>query len=101
MKTTIEQPFEETNSIELAVGSFIISTVLFTLYIVTNESSNILVIAWPFVASAILLNAIMLLHLIDTLIKFPNQRKCIINKILILLINIPIVYLYYSIVIKM
>lgn len=101
MKTSIEEPFEEKNATPLAIGSFIMSTILFTLYIVSNESSNMLVIAWPFVLSAIALNAIMLTHLIDNFIKRSNQRKYIANKILILLINIPVVYLYYTIVMKM
>ena len=101
MKTIIEEPFEEKNATTLAVGSFIISTILFTLYLVSNESPNILVIAWPFVLSAIVLNTIMLVHLIDNFIKRPNQRKYIGHKILILLINIPVVYLYYTIVMKM
>lgn len=101
MKTSIEEPFEEKNTTPLAIGSFIMSTILFTLYIFSNESSNMLVIAWPFVLSAITLNAIMLTHLVDNFIKRTNQRKYIAHKILILLINIPVVYLYYTIVMKM
>lgn len=101
MKTTFEMPFEEKNSTELAIGSFIITTILFTLYIVSNASPTILVIAWPFALSAIFANLIMFIHLVDNCIKRPNQRKYIINKILILLVNIPIVYLYYTIVMNM
>lgn len=99
MKTT-EEPFEEKQSTELAIGSFIVSTILFVLYIVTNASSNVLVIAFPFVVSAIVLNAIMLFHLIDKFISLPEYRKDIAVKILILLSNIPITLLYYSIVMK-
>lgn len=99
MKTT-EEPFEEKQSTELAIGSFIVSTLLFVLYIVINQNSNVLIIAFPFVASAIVLNSIMLIHLIDKFIELTEQRKDIAVKILILLSNIPITFLYYSIVMK-
>ncbi|WP_337965135.1 hypothetical protein [uncultured Flavobacterium sp.] len=101
MKTIIEEPFEEKNATPLAVGTLVISTILFILYIASNESPNILVIAWPFAFSAIMVNLIMFIHLVDNFIKRPNQRKYILNKILILVVNIPIVYLYYNIVTKM
>ncbi|MFH6964940.1 hypothetical protein ACHRVK_19980 [Flavobacterium plurextorum] len=41
MKTTHHKPFEEKQSTELAVGTFIISTILFMLYIISNESPNV------------------------------------------------------------
>lgn len=37
MKTTDER-FEENQTTELAIGSFIVSTILFVLYIVTNAN---------------------------------------------------------------
>lgn len=100
MKIT-EKPFEEKQSTELAIGSFIVSTILFVLYIVTNANPNILIVAFPFVASAIVLNSIMLFHLIDKFIELTEQRKDIAVKILILLSNIPVTMLYYSIVMKL
>jgi len=100
MKTT-EKPFEENQSTELAIGSFIVSTILFVLYIVTNANPTILIVAFPFVASAIILNSIMLFHLIDKFIELTGQRKDIAVKILILLSNIPVTMLYYSIVMKL
>ena len=99
MKTT-EKPFEEKQSTELAIGSFIVSTILFALYIVSNGSSNVLIIAFPFVTAAILTNTIMLFHLMDKFIALAEQRKDIAVKILILLSNIPITLIYYSIVMK-
>lgn len=100
MKTTHE-PFEEKESTELAIGSFIISTLLFVLYIVTNANTNVLIIASPFVASALIVNTIMLFHLIDKFIFLPSDRKDIAVKILILLSNIPIIILYYSIIMRL
>ncbi|MBW1656048.1 MULTISPECIES: hypothetical protein [Flavobacterium] len=100
MKTIQDKPFKEKQSIELTVGTFIISTVLFMLYIVSNESPNVLVIAWPFALFAIIVNLIMFVHLTDRFIHLPQQRKEIGIKILLLLSNIPITYLYYLIVMK-
>lgn len=101
MKTIHDKQFEEKQASELAVGTFIISTLLFMLYIISNESPNILVIAWPFAASAIFVNVIMLVHLTDRFIHLPECRKDITFKILILLSNIPITFLYYTIVMKL
>jgi len=100
MKTN-DKFFEETQSTELAVGTFIISTLLFVLYIVSNESPTVLVISWPFAASAILLNLIMLTHLTDRFIYLPEYRKNIAFKALILISNIPITFLYYWIVMRL
>lgn len=98
---TIHKPFEEKQSIELAVGTFIISSLLFMLYIISNESPNILVIAWPFALSGIILNSIMFFHLAENFILFREYRKDIGFKILILLSNIPITFLYYLVVMKL
>ncbi|WP_264551315.1 hypothetical protein [Flavobacterium sp. N2038] len=100
MKTLNEEPFEEKESTELAIGSFIISTVLLLLYIASNESPTVLVIGWPFALGAIVVNIIMLVHLTDRFIHLPQQRKVIGIKILILLSNIPVTFLYYLIVMK-
>ncbi|GAA3730559.1 MULTISPECIES: hypothetical protein [Flavobacterium] len=98
---TIHTPFEEKQSIELAVGTFIISTILFILYIVSNANSIVLVIAWPFALAAIVVNIIMFFHLMEKFIHLPHQRKDIGIKILILLSNIPILFLFYLIVMKL
>lgn len=100
MKTSNSKLFEEIQSIELTIGSFLISTVLFTFYMVSNESSNILVLASPFVVSILFLNAVMLFHLMDNFIRQYEKRKDISIKILILLSNIPIARLYYVIIMK-
>lgn len=97
---TISKPFEEKQSTELAIGTFIISTILFILYIVSNGNPNVLVIAWPFALFSIIVNVIMFVHLTDFFFHLPLQRKVIGWKILILLTNIPITFLYYLIVMK-
>lgn len=98
MKTIHDKRFEEKQASELAIGTFIISTFLFILYIISNQNSSILIIAWPFAASAIFVNIIMLVHLTDRFIHLPEYRKDITLKILILLSNIPVTYLYYTVV---
>lgn len=100
MKTIDDKPFKKKQAIELAIGSFIITTLLFVLYIISNENSTVLVIAWPFALSTIIVNTIMLVHLAEKLLHLPQQRKEIGFKILILLSNIPVTYLYYLIVMK-
>lgn len=100
MKTIDNEPFEEKQSTELAIGSFIIITLLFILYILSDQSPNVLIIAWPFALSVIIVNAIMLFHLTEKFINLPLQRRDIAVKILILLSNIPIAFFYYLLVMK-
>lgn len=101
MKTIHNNPFQEKQSTELAIGTFAIISLLFILYILSNESGTILIIAWPFAASAILVNGIMLIHLIERFIRLSEYRRDIAVKILILLSNIPITFFYYQIVTKL
>lgn len=98
---TIDKPFEEKQSTELAVGTFIISTFLFILYILSNENSIVFVVAWPFALAAIVVNSIMLFHLIEKFIHLPQQRKEIGIKLLVLVSNVPITFLYYLIVMRL
>ncbi|MCM0666636.1 hypothetical protein [Flavobacterium tyrosinilyticum] len=97
---TIYNPSEEKQSTELAIGTFAISTILFILYIVSNGNGMVLVIAWPFALAAIVVNLIMFVHLMERFIHLPQQRKEIAIKILLLLSNIPITFLYYLVVMK-
>lgn len=97
---TIYNPSEEKQSTELAIGTFIISTILFILYIVSNGNAMVLVIAWPFALGAIIVNAIMFVHLTDLFIHLSEQRKDIGVKLLILFSNIPILFFYYLVVMK-
>ncbi|MBZ4042405.1 hypothetical protein [Flavobacterium hibisci] len=100
MQTIHKKLSEETQTIELVIGTFIISTVLFAFYMFTNKNSNVLVFAFPFVISALLLNGIMVFHLVDRFVKLYEERKDVAVKILLLLSNIPIGYLYYVVAMK-
>ena len=97
---TIHNPFEEKQSIELAVGTFIISTLLFMLYILSHGNAMVLVIAWPFALAGLVVNTIMFFHLMEKFIHLPQHRKDIGIKILILLSNIPILFFYYLVGMK-
>ena len=100
MQTIDKKLSEEIQSIELVIVTFIISTVLFGVYMFMNKNSNILVFAFTFVVSTLLLNGIMIFHLLDRFIKLYNERKDIAIKILLLLSNIPIAFLYYNLAMK-
>lgn len=102
MKNTInEEQFEGRPSTELAIGSFAICTIFFISYVLVKDNSYILIAGFLFTIAALFLNAIMLLHLLDSFIKLPNQREYIGYKILIVLSNIPIALLYYTIIMKL
>ncbi|WP_163399402.1 hypothetical protein [Flavobacterium fluviatile] len=101
MQTIHKKLSEKTQSIELVIGTFVISTVLFGIYMFTNKNANVLVFAFPFVVSALLLNAIMLFHLTGRFVKLYDERKDIAVKILQLLSNLAIYFLYYTIAMKL
>ncbi|MFD1605808.1 hypothetical protein ACFSJW_04330 [Flavobacterium artemisiae] len=94
---TISKHFEERQSIELAIGTFVIITTLFMLYILSKENTIVLVVAWPFALGAIIVNTIMFVHLTDRFIHHPEYRRDICFKILLLLSNVPITFLFYLI----
>ncbi|MGO4773266.1 hypothetical protein ACEN2I_16505 [Flavobacterium sp. W22_SRS_FK3] len=100
METIDKKLSQEIQTIELVIGTFIINTVLFTFYIISNKNSNVLVFASPFVVSTLLLNGIMFFHLTSRFVTLYDERKDIGVKTLLLLSNIPVAFLYYSIAIK-
>jgi|GEM_PF-335535 len=101
MQTTLihEEPFEGRTSTELALGCFAIGTLFFILFMTLQDTSFVLIIGFIFIVFATILNAIMLCHLLYHFYILPQQRKYIGTKILILLANIPIAFLYFSIII--
>ena len=80
-----------------AIGTFIIGTVLFLSYMAFPNDS-LLVIGFFYVAAAIILNLIILIHLSYQLIVVPHKRTENIIRILILTSNIPIAWFYFSLV---
>jgi hypothetical protein len=101
MKDTInEKKIEGRLSTELAIGCFIIGTILFLLFLILKTNYIILLVGFLFVVFAIFLNLLVLLHLAYNYFILPDQREYIGRKILILLSNIPIALLYYSMIPK-
>lgn len=94
---THKEPFDGKPSTELALGCFAIGSLFFILNLTLTDSSFILLIGFLFIILAIPLNIIMLTHLLHQYYILPQQRKYIGTKILILLSNIPIALLYYTI----
>ncbi|VXB69340.1 conserved membrane hypothetical protein [Flavobacterium sp. 9AF] len=90
-----ELPF----STQLAITSFLIGTFLFLLYFIFSEALVIMIIGYVYLFLAVLINLITLLHLIYLLSKEENTEDLII-RILILLSNIPIAFLYAYIIIN-
>ena len=100
MQTTLiqEEPFEGRTSTELAIGCFAIGTLFFILFLTLQDTTFLLLGGFLFVVAATFLNAIMFCHLLHHFYILPQQRKYIGMKILILLSNIPIAFLYLSII---
>ena len=90
-----EEPFEGRTSTELALGCFAIGTLFFILFLTLQDTSFVFIIGFLFMVVATFLNAIMFCHLLYHFYILPQQRKYIAVKILILLSNVPIAFLYY------
>lgn len=85
-------------STQLAVISFGIGTVLLLFQKLAPTNYNILFVGLFYLLFAILVNGIILINLAYHFIILPKQREYIAIKILILLANIPIAFLYILIV---
>ncbi|PKB18079.1 hypothetical protein [Flavobacterium sp. 5] len=79
---------------ELAIGSFIIGTLLLLTLKAMPYESMVLYIGLCYVLFAIVINSIMLLYLIFLCIILPDDRKDLALKIILLLCNIPITIVY-------
>lgn len=100
MKTTnrTKSYYQWAFSNELALGSFIIGTLLLLLFKYSTHGGLILLIGFYYVLFSIIINSIMLLYLIFLSIILPDKRKNLALKITFLLCNIPFAILYYNII---
>jgi hypothetical protein len=85
-------------STELALITFVIGTFLLVIQKLAPTNIDILFVGLLYLLFAILVNGIMLINLAYHFIILPKQREYIAIKILILLSNIPIAFLYILIV---
>jgi hypothetical protein len=86
-------------SSQLAIVSFVLGTLLFGSYLVFSNQTTLISIGIYYLLSAIIVNSIMLLWLIYNCFLKPYRLKQIRIEILILLTNIPVAMLYFSILI--
>ena len=86
-------------SIQIAIISFIVGTLLFMCYFIFPKWDNIIFIGIAYVLAALFFNIIVLINLIVNFITEPFQRKNIALQIAIVLANIPIAFTYFSIII--
>jgi Na+-driven multidrug efflux pump len=84
-------------STHLAIGSFIIGTLLLILHLI-NPSGELFAVGFTYLAIATIINLIVLLKLWFLYLTQKNHREYYTIKILILLTNIPIVFVYLKIV---
>lgn len=81
-----------------ALGSFCIGTLLFLMFQIT-KSESLLLIGLGYVLLAIFFNSILLLYLFYEFV-FKSKKEETAIKILILVSNIPIAYLYFTLTIN-
>ncbi|WP_295338233.1 hypothetical protein [Flavobacterium sp.] len=99
MENTLENNAENDSKFTtyLALGSFSVGTLLFLAYML-NPNSTLIKIGFCYVMFALLVNTIALISLIIDLLLHWENREQIAIKILILLANLPIAFLYLNII---
>ncbi|WP_300565700.1 hypothetical protein [Flavobacterium sp.] len=80
-----------------AIGSFLIGTLLFAWYMFI-PSDGLLITGFLYVSTAVVLNLIIFINLLYKFIITPNERTETAIRILILISNIPIAYMYFNLV---
>lgn len=93
--------FKGDYSTEIAIGTFAIGTLLFALYSLLPNKTELIITAIFYILFSFLINGLMLLYLLYLIIVLPNKREYITIKILILVSNIPIAILYLYIIITL
>ena len=84
----------------LAIGSFVIGTVILLLHTIFPDRFGIMVVGFYYVLFAALINGVVLLHLLCQFCIYPKDREAIAIKMLIMIANIPIAILYSFIAIQ-
>jgi hypothetical protein len=93
METTfLKLPF----SIQTAIISFLIGTLLFVSYFIFPKWDNIIFIGLLYVLAAIFFNMIVFINLLINFITEPSERKSILIQTAIVLTNIPIAFIYFT-----
>jgi len=85
-------------SIQIAILSFLIGTLLFISYFIFPKWDNIIFIGILYVIAALFINIIVVINLFINFITEPFQRKNIAIQTAIVLVNVPIAFAYFSII---
>lgn len=85
--------------IQIALFSFLIGTLLFICYFLFPKWDNLLFVGLLYVLTAIFFNTILIINLFINFFAEQAQRKNIAIQIGIVLANIPIAIIYFSIII--
>ena len=85
-------------STQMAIVSFGIGSLLFVLYFPFRESENLIKIGIIYIVIDFITNGLMLIKLIYDWFVLPIERSNIIKQILILLINVPISFFYFVVI---
>ena len=83
---------------QMALLSFAIGSILFGLYFVIPKNVDLLILGFFYLISAVFLNGIAFQNLFIQFLTNPFEREELAIKMLILLSNIPIAFLYYLII---
>ena len=94
-KDFLKLPF----AIQMAIVSFSIGTFILLLHFVLKNSDLVIIIGIYYLVIAFIVNGIMLLKLIFDWVTESKNRKSTLLQITILLINIPIAFFYFYLVI--
>ena len=86
-------------AIQMAIVSFSIGTFILLLHFVLKNSDLVIIIGIYYLVIAFIVNGIMLLKLIFDWVTESKNRKSTLLQITILLINIPIAFFYFYLVI--
>lgn len=85
-------------STKLALISFGLGTILFVIYLFIPNDMRIIIFGLYFVLAAFIINLLTLLYLMYCYLALHKHREYFLIKIMILVANIPIAYLYFLIV---
>ena len=88
------------NSQKAAIGSFIIGTIIFLLFLQT-ELMVVTLVGLLFLLIAVPVNIVLLFQLLYKLFTTNQYRNQILITTLMLLINIPIAYFYYTVAVEL
>lgn len=92
--TPLREHFELNYSSYFAIVSFITGSLLFGAFQFYPHEENILLIGLLFLVIAVMINLSIVIQLVYFYALFPELREIVVVKILILLSNIPVAFIY-------